>query len=269
VTTALVIEPRDDTIGTWHGSRLLIELGQCDPAVIRSQPALRAWMTQIAAQTDMTPVGPPLLKYFGRDELAGETVIQVTETGNIDGHGYDDDQSITLCINSRNHLDPAAALEHTTKYFDAGTGRARLIHSYIPPAAAAAQELTVEPRDDTIGAWRGVRLIIDVSGGDPAVVSSSHALHAWIDELATRIGVVAVGQPIKRQTGDIKTLIQLIETSNIDAWGFSDRRAAGLCIFSCKEFDPAAALAFTKKFFDPGDGSLRARARVIHAYIPR
>jgi S-adenosylmethionine/arginine decarboxylase-like enzyme len=264
----LVIEPRDDTLGTWHGTRLLMELGRCDPAVVRGRLPLATWMKEVAAQTGMVPAGPPLLKHFGRGELAGEIVIQVTEDGNgsvhgnVDVHGFDDDVSAALCVNSRAAFDAAAALAFTRKFFDAGTARARVVHSYIPPAGT--RRLAVEPRDDTLGVWRGMRLLMDLGGCDPAVVRSSQALGAWIENVAARIGMVTFGQPLKRQTGDTRTLVQMIETSNIDAWGFGDKLAAGLCVFSCKPFDPAAALNYTTEFFDAG----AARARVVHSYIP-
>jgi hypothetical protein len=268
-TPELAVDPRDDTLGTWDGMRLLMELGGCDPAVVRGRLPLTTWMKEVAGQAGMVPSGQPLLKHFGRDELAGETVIQVTENGNgvvhgnVDVHGFDDDLSAALCVHSLTAFDPAATLAFTRKFFDAGTARARVVHSYIP--AAGTQELVVEDRDDTIGGWRGMRLMIDLSRCDPAVVRSSHALDAWVSTLTTRIGMAPFGQPLKGQTGDTKTLIQLIETSNIDAWGFGDRLAARLCVFSCKEFDAAAALKYTTKFFDAG----ACRARVVHSYIPR
>lgn len=259
----LVIDERDDTLGTWNGMRLLMELGGCDPAVVRGRLPLSTWMREVAGQAGMTPVGQPLLKHFGRDELAGETVIGVTQHGNVDVHGFDEDGSATLCVNSLAEFDPAAVLAFTRKFYDADTARARVVHSYFPPAGT--HDLVVEARSDTLGTWRGMRLLMDLSGCDPAVVRSIHALDQWIATLAKRIGMTAVGQPLKRQTADTTTLIQLIETSNIDAWGFGDPIAANLCAFSCKEFDAAAALKYTAKFFDAG----AVRARVVHSYIPK
>ncbi len=128
----LVIEERDDTLGTWRGMRLLIELGRCDPAVIRDQTALCAWTEKLAARIDMQTYGGPLVEHFGRDELAGHTVIQLIETSNIDVHGYDDDLSATLCVFSCQPFDPLAALEFTVEFFDAGAVRARVVHCYIP-----------------------------------------------------------------------------------------------------------------------------------------
>lgn len=259
----LVVDKRDDKLGTWNGMRLLMELGGCDPAVVRGRLPLSTWMREVAGQAGMVPVGQPLLMHFGSDELAGETVIQITETGNVDVHGFDDDLFAALCVNARDPFDAAAALAFTRKFYDADTARARVVHSYIPQRPAPPK-LVVEERDDSLGTWRGMRLIMDLSDCDPAVVRSIHALDQWIATLANRIGMVTVGQPLRHQTVDTNALIQLIQTSNIDAWGFGYKRAANLCAFSCKEFDAQAALKYTAKFFDAG----AVRARVVHSYIP-
>lgn len=258
----LIVAQRSGPLGTWNGMRLLMEVGGCDPAVIRDRTALSAWTREVTAQAGMVPFGAPLMKHFGHDELAGETVIRMTRTGNADVHGFDEDQSVTLCVNSRTSFDPAATLEFTKKFFDSDTVRARVVESHIPPAGT--RDLVVEARDDTLGTWRGMRLLVDLGGCDPAVVRSSNALGHWISTLAKRIDMVTVGQPLVRRTSDFVALMQLIETSNIDVWGFGDPNAVHACAFSCKPFDPEKALDYTTQFFDAAS----VRARVVHCYIP-
>lgn len=101
----------------------------------------------------------------------------------------------------------------------------------------------------------GFELILDISGCDKDIISSSEKLKQYVDELCELIGMKKYGEaliPYFGENADFTkgySLVQLIETSSItghfsELWG-----TAYINIFSCKEYNHKLAKKFTGEFF--------------------
>ena len=101
----------------------------------------------------------------------------------------------------------------------------------------------------------GAELILDLRGCDPKVIRSKTKLAAFARQLCRLIQMKRYGETILAHFGhkDPMTsgysLVQLIETSSIVGHFSEGTNKAYLNIFSCKEFDPADAAEFCRKFF--------------------
>jgi S-adenosylmethionine/arginine decarboxylase-like enzyme len=126
----------------------------------------------------------------------------------------------------------------------------------------------VTPRDPTRGTWWGMQLDFELAGRIPGLVRDQLTLHRWVQALVKKIGMTAYGQPraVHFGEGDLAgwTIEQLITTSNITAHFNDDTNSALITVFSCQEFDPDIAIAFTVSVF----GAAAVTATVRHRYIP-
>ena len=101
----------------------------------------------------------------------------------------------------------------------------------------------------------GAELILDLHGCDPKLIRSKAKLATFARQLCRRIKMKRYGEPILAHFGhkDPMTngysLVQLIETSSIVAHFSEGTNKVYLNVFSCKEFDPADAAEFCRKFF--------------------
>jgi S-adenosylmethionine/arginine decarboxylase-like enzyme len=101
----------------------------------------------------------------------------------------------------------------------------------------------------------GAELILDLHGCDPKLIRSKAKLATFARQLCRRIKMERYGEPILAHFGhkDPMTsgysLVQLIETSSIVGHFSEGTNKVYLNVFSCKEFDPADAAAFCRKFF--------------------
>ncbi len=118
--------------GKWRGMHLIMTLGDCDRALVRSRDALYAYVEHLVHSINMMAYGGPLCERFGKGDLAGETVIQLIETSNIDVHGFDVDGSLCLYVFSCQRFDPDAAVKLTADYFKTDLHELCVIHSYVP-----------------------------------------------------------------------------------------------------------------------------------------
>ena len=104
------------------------------------------------------------------------------------------------------------------------------------------------------GCW-GYHLIVNAGGCDPEALRSKATIATFAKTLVKKIDMVAFGPPRIVMFGDGNkkgyTLIQLIETSNISAHFVEETNDIYLDVFSCKPFDPTAALAVFREFFKP------------------
>jgi S-adenosylmethionine/arginine decarboxylase-like enzyme len=100
----------------------------------------------------------------------------------------------------------------------------------------------------------GWELTVDCSGCNDKILSKEDVAQ-FSRELVELIDMKAYGEPQVVHFADHDpskagfTLVQLIETSSIVAHFVDDYHLMFCNIFSCKPFDPDAAIAFVKEFF--------------------
>jgi len=100
----------------------------------------------------------------------------------------------------------------------------------------------------------GWHLSVDAGGCNLEKISDPENIHKFVEQLVTDIDMVAYGAPqiVRFGSGDKEgyTLVQLIETSNINAHFAEDLRAVFLDVFSCKEFQNDIVLNLIGEYFD-------------------
>ena len=113
----------------------------------------------------------------------------------------------------------------------------------------------------------GKHLIIDMSAGDLASVRSADTIRRFVEELVAAIDMKAFGAPILEHfavhvpEAAGYSLVQLIETSAITGHFCDKTGDAYIDIFSCKDFDAAAAVAVIERVFQPAHVSSTVLAR--------
>lgn len=99
----------------------------------------------------------------------------------------------------------------------------------------------------------GMELQLDLGGCDRDILASRDDLIIYVTLLAEGIGMTTYGDPLAVLFGEGKlagwTVVQLITTSNINLHAAPASGALHLNVFSCRRFDPAAAIAFSLTFF--------------------
>ena len=101
----------------------------------------------------------------------------------------------------------------------------------------------------------GVELVLDLYDCDPETIRSRSRLIEYVHQLCDLIGMRRYGDTIAERFALSNpkaagySIVQLIETSSITGHFSEQRNAAYLNIFSCKEFDVAAAIRFTQDYF--------------------
>ena len=100
-----------------------------------------------------------------------------------------------------------------------------------------------------------MELVLDLVGCDPDTIRSKERLVAYPGELCRVINMTPYGEPFVERFGLAGTkaagfsLVQLIETSSITGHFSEASNRAYINVFSCKDFDPAIATEFTRRFF--------------------
>jgi S-adenosylmethionine/arginine decarboxylase-like enzyme len=118
--------------GRWRGMHLIMTLGECDPVLVDSRDALCAFVERLVDAINMVSYGGPICERFGKGDLAGETVLQLIETSNIDIHGFRRDGSLCLHVFSCRRFDPEAAAKFTADYFQTDLHELSVTHSHVP-----------------------------------------------------------------------------------------------------------------------------------------
>lgn len=121
----------------------------------------------------------------------------------------------------------------------------------------------------------GKHLIIDMSGGDTALVRSEEHIRRFSARLVEAIDMKAYGQPLLQHFAEHVpeaagySLVQLIETSAITGHFCDQSGDAYIDIFSCKDFDADVAVDVVREAFRPKHVNTlvlsRQAARPCHA----
>lgn len=100
----------------------------------------------------------------------------------------------------------------------------------------------------------GYHLMLDCSGCNDAI-TKPELIKNFSDELVKRIEMIPYGEPqiIRFGEGDLVgyTLMQLIETSNINCHFCDVPKSMYLDVFSCKSYNTEIVIEMVKKYFDP------------------
>ena len=100
----------------------------------------------------------------------------------------------------------------------------------------------------------GYHLLLDCSGCN-LEVKNEETIKNFSDELVKRIEMVPYGLPqiIRFGEGHLAgiTLMQLIETSNINCHFCDEPASMYLDVFSCKSYDTNIVIDIVKKYFKP------------------
>lgn len=101
----------------------------------------------------------------------------------------------------------------------------------------------------------GMELILNLHSCALEIISSQKKIKEYAQTLCKIIEMKPYGKPFVPYFGENElhtkgySLVQLIETSSITGHFSEYYRSAYINIFSCKEFSPQKAYAFTKDFF--------------------
>lgn len=131
-TTASTPASAAGELTTEFGTELILNLGDCDPLVVRHADALATWTTMLAKRIGMRRHGEPIIQQFGEGSLYGCTVIQLITTSNITVHGVDANNSAFINIFSCLPFDTDDAATWTIEFFKARAATTTVLHRRVP-----------------------------------------------------------------------------------------------------------------------------------------
>ena len=112
-----------------YGVEMILDLYDCDPAVIRSARALRAYVDAMCRLLGMKKYGRTQTPYFGLQapHTAGYSLLQFIETSSITGHFSELTNAAYLNVFSCKAFDAASAARFSRTFFGAKRMRTRLM----------------------------------------------------------------------------------------------------------------------------------------------
>lgn len=101
------------------GLELVMDIHNCDPAVISDADALRHYTAGLVERIKMKAYGEPWLHHFGHGNAitSGYTVFQAIETSSIIVHVSEAPRRVHANVFSCQHFDCQNALTYTESYF--------------------------------------------------------------------------------------------------------------------------------------------------------
>ncbi len=112
----------------------------------------------------------------------------------------------------------------------------------------------------------GMEVILDLYDCNPKTIRSGKAIRDFAVKMCKVLDMKRYGKALTPHFGhdDPKTsgysLLQFIETSSITGHFSEDLNRAYINVFSCRMFDAARAISFTKKYF-------RAKRAVVRKHV--
>ena len=88
------------------GLHSIHNLYRCNPFLIRCPTNISNFASHLVKEIDMIPFGKPQVVFFGKDNKAGYTLVQLIETSNITGHFVEEDNSAFIDVFSCKEFDP-------------------------------------------------------------------------------------------------------------------------------------------------------------------
>lgn len=132
MTTAAAAPADLEADPTWWGTHLVLNLGQCDPHVIRDPQEMLNIIDLLIEQLGMRTAGPPIVKHCGEGSRIGWTLVRIITTSNIVVHANDDDLSAFIDVFSCRPYDTTAAAAFLVGAFGATTHTAIPLQRHIP-----------------------------------------------------------------------------------------------------------------------------------------
>jgi len=254
------------TVGSWTGNvwgfKTAITLYGCDNAKLRSNDYVRRGIKALCSFMGVKPEGSCSIKNFGEEErVAGFSVFQVVDvSSNVTAHLANASNRAFFTIFTHIEHDASAVADFLRVWFRAS--------SYVldPMAVGSVYRgdlVRAEPWVD--GLW-GYETTIALEGCDVRKARDATYIRRCVRELCVLIAMKRYGpcrvKIIDLGGGTFRVWVyQLIETSNtMFEFDLSTGRAH-IIIFSCKEYDPAAAATFLQEKFDATNHSFHAHGR--------
>ena len=101
----------------WH---LVLNLYECNPALIKSAEVIRQFVIDLCELIQMRRFGEPTIVNFGEDpRVSGYSLVQLIETSNICAHFADASAAVYLDIFSCKKFDPELAANFCVATFAA------------------------------------------------------------------------------------------------------------------------------------------------------
>lgn len=111
------------------GRDLLLDLYECDPAIISSKEKLREFAREICHVIGMKPYGDPIIPDFGfaKSKTAGPSLVQLIETSAITAHYSPHWRMVLKNIFTCSALDAESAVIFSMKFFNAIQAKWRVV----------------------------------------------------------------------------------------------------------------------------------------------
>ena len=99
------------------GYHYTLDIGGCDPDLIRSKNNVEAFAKVLVDKIDMVAYGEPQVIHFGDGDKEGFTLVQLIETSNITGHFCNSTNTAYLDVFSCKDFDPKTVNEVAKQFF--------------------------------------------------------------------------------------------------------------------------------------------------------
>jgi S-adenosylmethionine/arginine decarboxylase-like enzyme len=143
VTTEATIQPELNDRGLpGFGKELALDLGGCNPAILRNPEELTDYINLLIDRIGMTAYGDPLVAEFGNGVLFGVTVVQLITDSNlnvittVNMHAEPPAAGVHINAFSCKDFDLEDAAAFSIKFFKAKSHRVRDLDRSTPPVEA-------------------------------------------------------------------------------------------------------------------------------------
>lgn len=111
------------------GYELIMDLHECDLAVMQSRKKLKEYVDKLCPLIDMVKYGKLYTPYFGlqKPQTKGYSLLQFIETSSITGHFSEHWKISYINIFSCKTFDPKVALKFTKEFFKAKKVKSKFI----------------------------------------------------------------------------------------------------------------------------------------------
>jgi len=100
------------------GKHLILNARKCNSLRISNPRTIELFAENMVNRINMKAFGRPIVQWFGEDNKAGFTLVQLIETSNITGHFCDDSGDAYLDIFSCRYFDEFVARAVVQEWFE-------------------------------------------------------------------------------------------------------------------------------------------------------